>query len=69
LHPKEHENIIIFKFSDVFPSSYGFIYNITFGVGQNKKSYQVIIGDYPSFNCLDFVTMMASLLRGQGKWV
>jgi hypothetical protein len=52
------------------PSSYGLIYDITSSVGQNKKSYQVIIGDCPSCNCMDFFTMMASLLaRVHEKWV
>jgi hypothetical protein len=76
---KEHENMweaidalnaIVFPPIEVPPSSYGFIYNITSNVGQNKKSYQVIIGDCPYCNCMDFVTMMASLLaRGREKWV
>jgi hypothetical protein len=41
-------NAIIFPPIEVPPSSYGFIYNITSSVGQNKNSYQVIIGDCPS---------------------
>lgn len=63
-------NVIIFPPIEVPPSSYGFIYNITSSVGQNKNSYQVIIGDCRSCNCMDFVTVMASLLaKGWEKWV
>jgi len=54
---------------EVPPLSYGLIYNITFNVDQNKKSYQVIIGDYSSYNCVDVVTIVASSLRRWGKWV
>jgi hypothetical protein len=32
-------NAIIFPPIEVLPSSYELIYNITFSVGQNKKSY------------------------------
>ncbi len=60
-------NAIIFPPIKVLPSSCGLIYNITSSVGQNKKSYQVIIGDCPSCNCMNFVTMMASLLGGGGE--
>jgi hypothetical protein len=51
---KEHENkwevgntlnATIFLLVEVPPSSYGLIYSITSNVGQNKKSYQIIIGN------------------------
>ncbi len=73
---KEHENkleaghalqAIIFPLVQVLPSKYGFICNIKSSMGKNKKPYQVIIRDYPSCYCMDFVMMMASLLREQGN--
>jgi hypothetical protein len=36
-------------------------------VGQNKKNYQIMMGDYLICNCMDFVAMMASSLGGQDK--
>jgi hypothetical protein len=50
-------------------SSYCFVYSNTFSVGQNILFYQVITWDYPYCDYMDFVTMMASLLKGSGKWV
>jgi hypothetical protein len=54
---------------EVLPLNYGLVYSITFNVDQNKKSYQVIIGDYSSYNCVDFTTIMASSSWRWGKWV
>ncbi len=52
----------------VHPPKYGFIYKITLGASQHIKLYKIIIGDYLTYTCMDFSTMMASSLGGQGKW-
>jgi hypothetical protein len=54
----------IFPPIKVLPLSYS---NIIFGVSENNKSYLIIITDYPTYNCMNFVTMMASLLRRVGE--
>jgi hypothetical protein len=46
----------------VLPPRYGQIYKILFGQNPNKKQYEVIIWNFPTCICLDFVTMMFSSL-------
>jgi hypothetical protein len=60
-------NATIFPPIEVIPRGYGFVYNITTSVGRNKKSYKIKLGDYPSCNYMDFVTMMARSSKGWGK--
>ncbi len=55
--------------TSVPPPRYGFIYSTTFSLPQNKKQHEVTIRDFSTYTCMDFITMMASLLGGQGKWV
>jgi hypothetical protein len=54
---------------EVPPPIYGWIYKILFGQNPNKKQYEIIIGNFLACTCLDFVTMMSSLLGWRGKWV
>jgi hypothetical protein len=48
---------------------YGQIYKILCGKVSNKKQYEVTIGNFPAYICMDFVTMVSSSLGKQGKWV
>ena len=41
---------------------YGRIYKILFGQNPNKKQYEVIIWNFPTCICLDFVTMISNSL-------
>ncbi len=48
---------------------YGQIYKVLCGKVSNKKQYEVTIRNFLAYNCMDFVTMVSSSLRKQGKWV
>jgi hypothetical protein len=48
---------------------YEWIYKMLFGQNRNKKQYEVIIGNFFACTCLDFVTMISSLLGQRRKWV
>jgi len=48
---------------------YGQIYIVSFGPPPTIKHYAVMIGNFPTCICIDFITMMASSLGGHGKWV
>jgi len=47
---------------EVPPFGYGQIYKILFGQNPNKKQYEVTIGNFLAYTCLDFVTMTSSSL-------
>ncbi len=51
-----------------FPG-YGKIYKIILGPTENCKQYEVIIGNFPTYTCIDFVLMMTCSLGIHGKWV
>lgn len=53
---------IFFPPIKVFPLGYGFIYNNTSSVDQDKKSCYVIIGDYSTYNYMDFTTNDGKLI-------
>jgi hypothetical protein len=60
---------IVFPPTQVPFPRYGFIYNITFGTSNTIKPHEVTIGDFPTYTCMDFITMIVSSLGGWGKWV
>jgi hypothetical protein len=39
-------------------------YNTTSSLPQDKEQYEVTIGDFLTYTCMDFITMMTSLLGG-----
>jgi hypothetical protein len=47
---------------EVPPLRYGRIYKILFDKNPNKKQYEVMIGNFPTYTCLDFIIMMFSSL-------
>jgi hypothetical protein len=48
---------------------YGSIYIIISSPIGNHKQYEVIIGNFPTCTCIDFVLMMTGSLSACGKWV
>jgi len=44
---------------------YGPIYKLLCGESSSKKQYEVTIGNFPAYTCMDFVIMISSSLR---KW-
>ncbi len=47
---------------EVPPLRYGRIYKILFDQNPNNKQYEVMIGNFPTYTCLDFIAMMFSSL-------
>jgi hypothetical protein len=47
---------------EVSPLGYGRIYKISFSQNPDKKQYEVTIRNFPTYTCLDFITMMSNLL-------
>ncbi len=54
---------------EALPPWYGYIYIITSGPPPTTKQYEMTIGNFPTYICNDFTTMMACSLGGHGKWV
>ncbi len=53
---------------EVPPPRYGWIYKIMSGQNPNKKQYEITIGNFLAYACLDFVAMISSSLGQQRKW-
>ncbi len=48
---------------------YGQVFKILSSQNPNKNQYEVTIGNFLAYTCLDFVKMMFNSLGWQGKWV
>jgi hypothetical protein len=48
---------------------YGWIYCLLLGLLENCKQYEVMISDYLTCSCVDFLFTMASSLGKWGPWV
>ncbi len=53
----------------VLTPRYGQIYKILCGKVVNKMKYEIIIGNFPTCTCMDFVIMISSSLGKWGKWL
>jgi hypothetical protein len=51
------------------PPRYGQVYKILSSQNPNKKQYELTIGSFLTYTCLDFVAMISSLLGWWRRWV
>jgi hypothetical protein len=49
--------------------SYGWIYRVISSLIENCKQYEVMIDNFLTCTCIDFVSMFIGSLGGYGKWV
>jgi hypothetical protein len=61
--------VVVLPPTEIPPPRYGQIYIISFDPPPNTKQYEVMIGNFPNYTCVEFIQMMASSLGGRGKWV
>jgi hypothetical protein len=54
--------------TNVTSPTYGRIYIIILGPIKNCKQYEIIINNFPTCNCMDFVLMMIGSLGASNKW-
>jgi hypothetical protein len=55
--------------SNIPPPRYVRIYHFLLGPPQNHKQYEVRINDYTTWSCMDFSSIMFTLLNKWGPWV
>lgn len=60
---------IVLQVTKVPPPRYGHMYIISSYPPLSRKQYEVMIGNFPTYICVDIITMMASSLCGFEKWV
>jgi hypothetical protein len=54
---------------EVLVLGYGQVYKILCGKISNRKQYEITIGNFLNYICIDFMTMVSSSFGKRGKWV